>query len=560
MWKLPTKPMDSIIGTARHAGAAVVWYLECRRVEDAEDPAKPVERTAQSKGSAVLIRLERLQRDATGVRWIPHEPPHIERFLLTCAHVVHDALAESGVFDEIIAWAPGQDYRRWPQQAGPRPLGGSQPDLGGLRVYATEWGHVPCEGGVLDQARASRDWVLLRFDNARPAYVDSLPVVDGAATLDQGVYDVTICGYPGGSAGWPNNHLVQPMRVGGFRVERRDDEQGHIVLAGADEARPGMSGGGVFLADGTLLGLHRASLDAAMERHSVAAEGIFAWLAERGWRPLPGPVHRTRFWPWVVAFVLAVAAAAWLAVELHIERQRNEDAREKQKAEAEASERLNASSQECAGEDALRSGFPALKSTRWDNGKVLKIAFLDGDESRRGEFRGAVNEWLKYVNLSVSYSSAEQSDIRVSFVGAANYGYVGPKAADAAKSEPTLVLGALSTDADDRRAVILHEFGHTLGFMHEFQTINGNKFLNWAAIYEELAKPPSSWDKHTIDFNMRVPCVIDPIYSNKPFDPNSVMMFKFPSNWLSPPTRIELHGELSEGDIELARLAYPGRN
>lgn len=52
---------------------------------------------------------------------------------------------------------------------------------------------------------------------------------------------------------------------------------------------------------------------------------------------------------------------------------------------------------------------------------------------------------------------------------------------------------------------------------------------------------------------------MDPVYNSKPFDPQSVMMYRFPPDWFSPPTRIELDGQLSEGDIEMAREVYPGR-
>lgn len=290
---------------AAKGGDAAVWYVEARRAVGGA-----VGREADAMGSAVMVRFEHLQRDGSPgqSRWIPHDPPLIERLLLTCAHVITDTLGGNArPFDEIIAWAPGRAFQRWPDEMTPRQTRRNVDDLCGQAVRVALG---PMMGsGVAATPAAYDDWTLLRFDQAAPAYVVNGPAVESWADFDADSLDVSIIGYPAGASTWSNGEVVKPLRVAGFRVERKSDMQGHVVLVGPDEARAGMSGGGVFLADGALAGIHRASFDAGMQRHSVSAHDILAWLADRGYR-LPPAAERRR------APSLQVAATATAVIVL----------------------------------------------------------------------------------------------------------------------------------------------------------------------------------------------------------------------------------------------------
>ncbi len=50
--------------------------------------------------------------------------------------------------------------------------------------------------------------------------------------------------------------------------------------------------------------------------------------------------------------------------------------------------------------------------------------------------------------------------------------------------------------------MVLHEFGHTLGLIHEHQ--NPNRPINWnrAAVIADLSGPPNNWDEETIENNI----------------------------------------------------------
>ena len=50
--------------------------------------------------------------------------------------------------------------------------------------------------------------------------------------------------------------------------------------------------------------------------------------------------------------------------------------------------------------------------------------------------------------------------------------------------------------------MILHEFGHALGLIHEHQ--NPIQAIDWnkPAVIADLSGPPNNWDRDTIEHNM----------------------------------------------------------
>jgi hypothetical protein len=220
-------------------------------------------------GSGVLVEIQ--HRD---------EPKRVRRYLLTCAHVVRRKVPGTGdwggaVYDEILCWRPGQGYSRTYKD---RRRCGEHPDI--FRASLSPLS--PCGGradALPDELRdAPNDWVLLEIDD--PAFQkQGRPLRWSEIDENDSVW---IVGYPGGaglskhaaSTGiWVNGSIVENLATGPFSQERTPSA-GMLSLSGVDETRPGMSGGGIFDSSGSLVGLHRAADDMAMQRNAIAATHI----------------------------------------------------------------------------------------------------------------------------------------------------------------------------------------------------------------------------------------------------------------------------------------------
>jgi hypothetical protein len=106
--------------------------------------------------------------------------------------------------------------------------------------------------------------------------------------------------------------------------------------------------------------------------------------------------------------------------------------------------------------------------------------------------------WNRVSGLQFEFVWAPPSDMRVSFAEGPSWSYVGTDCMYIAEPKPTMNLGiALTTQADTQRRVILHEFGHAAGFIHEHQS--SSVALPWdrEAVYAFYGA--QGWDRETID-------------------------------------------------------------
>ncbi len=118
----------------------------------------------------------------------------------------------------------------------------------------------------------------------------------------------------------------------------------------------------------------------------------------------------------------------------------------------------------------------------WEGGNVQTISygFLPGihlgNKVQQDKVRDAIQEWSHYASVRfVEDVDTKSCDIRITFdAGDASWSYVGQDCHALEPQEATMNLASvLPTNAAptvNERAVILHEFGHVLGLLHEHQS------------------------------------------------------------------------------------------
>ena len=156
---------------------------------------------------------------------------------------------------------------------------------------------------------------------------------------------------------------------------------------------------------------------------------------------------------------------------------------------------------------------------------------------------------------------AGPSEIRISFK---QRGYWSALGTDALVkeyfplAEPTMNFEGftMATREAEYSRVVLHEFGHALGCIHEHQSPAGGIQWNKDAVYRSLGGPPNNWDKAQVDHNVLSR------YSKEQtqfttFDPHSIMLYSFPKEWTLNNMEFTTNSALSDTDKSYIAASYP---
>jgi serralysin len=203
-----------------------------------------------------------------------------------------------------------------------------------------------------------------------------------------------------------------------------------------------------------------------------------------------------------------------------------------------------------------------VKASRWNAGDTITVSFLDGDPEVQNKVRDAAQGWTAPAMANLSFDFRKNTSdtlVRISFHYSGSWSVIGTTCRQITdKTQPTMNFGWLTPDSadDEVQRVVLHEFGHALGLIHEHQNPAQGIKWNRDAVIRDLSGPPNNWQPDVIEHNMFEP------YAAKETnftltDRDSIMMYPIPASWTLDGFSVGLNSKLSDTDKSFIHAQYP---
>ncbi len=205
------------------------------------------------------------------------------------------------------------------------------------------------------------------------------------------------------------------------------------------------------------------------------------------------------------------------------------------------------------GQDEATAPARAAYSSKW-NKKVLDVFFFD--KKFRDETLEIASTWSKCCGLEFREVSSVNADIRVDFRrGGGNWSLVGMSSLRQNLGRPSMNI-EWTADPKYNRYLVLHEFGHAMGMIHEHQQPR-RQFRFQSFVYQYFSS--RGLNKPAVDFNIVKLYNENELLRFSDYDKESIMVYAIPKQCLADGDPIEQPFDLSETDKNFAAQMYgPG--
>lgn len=209
----------------------------------------------------------------------------------------------------------------------------------------------------------------------------------------------------------------------------------------------------------------------------------------------------------------------------------------------------------------LGSRLAVLDKYKWPSKSTIACKFLNGEKWQQDEVKRVASEWEPLTGLRFTYlSSDSKTNVRIRFTASRGGGWsnLGVDCNRIPEPQATMELGVNdAVNEEGIRRVILHEFGHMIGFIHEHQSPQMDKILIPAQAYKYF-KDCCKWSKDDVDSNV--------LYRFRPeeatasrLDVDSIMIYYLPPYLFEDGIGVPWNTTLSKVDKLYATRFYDAK-
>ena len=199
---------------------------------------------------------------------------------------------------------------------------------------------------------------------------------------------------------------------------------------------------------------------------------------------------------------------------------------------------------------SLESFGALLTGKKWSNGRRLTVKHLNGDPNVHARVERLAKQWEEFASIAFDFGNRPDAEIRILYANdGKSYSLVGTDALAKRKQqhEETVHLGWLTADTpeDVARRVVVHEFGHVLGLIHEHQQPSVTIHWDKPAVYRHYLN--EGWSRAQVDANLFGQESVEGTQYDA-YDRDSIMHYAIPAEFTTDRVAIAWNTALSDGD------------